>query len=255
VRRGRTAIGLLAAALLLAGGRARAQGGPPLFTDDPGTPGPGNWEVNLAMTLDRASLSSFWGTPLVDANYGWGERLQLKLEMPWTVVSDELGTRGGIGNPLFGVKWRFLDEETAGIAVSTYPQLGFNVASSSADRGLVERETRFFLPVSAVKTVGPVAVNVEVGRVLESGGGGDWVWGVALGHVFGTVETLAEVFGTRGDDAASRQVVVNLGGRVSLAPTSTLLVSGGWSVSDGEGTRHAFLYIGLQFASGRKGSP
>jgi hypothetical protein len=246
--------GLGCALLLLAAGRVRAQGGPPLFTDDPGTPGPGNWEVNVAATLDRTSTSSSWGTPLVDANYGLGERLQLKLEMPWVFVSDELGTRGGIGNPLFGVKWRFLDEETAGVAVSTYPQLGFNVESSSADRGLAEKEMRFLLPVSAAKTVGPLEINVEAGRVFRSGGEGEWVWGLALGHAFGKVEALAEVFGTHGGEAASRQVVLNLGGRVPLGRASTLLVSGGRSVSDGDG-RHAFLYVGLQLASGKPGTP
>ncbi len=206
------------------------------------------------MTLDRTALFSTWGTPLMDANYGWGERVQLKLEMPWVVESDGDGTRSGIGNPLFGVKWRFLDEETAGIAVSTYPQFGFNLVSSSADRGLVEREASFLLPVSAVKTFGPVAVNVEAGRLFESAGG-EWVWGLALGHDFGRVEALAEVFGTHGGDEASRQVIVNLGGRVPVTPSSTLLFSGGWSVSEGEGLRHTFLYVGLQLTSGRKGTP
>jgi hypothetical protein len=240
--------------VLLAAERARAQGGPPLVTDDPGTPGPGNWEVNVAVTLDRSRPASTWGTPLVDANYGWGERVQLKLEVPWAVVSDEQGTRGGIGNPLFGVKWRFI-EEAAGVAISTYPQFGFNLASSSADRGLVERETSFLLPVSAVKTFGPVALNVEAGRVFEGGSGGEWVWGVALGHDFGHFEALGEVFGTRGDDEASRQVVVNLGGRVPVAPVWTVLFSGGCSISDGDGARHAYLYLGLQFTSGRKDKP
>jgi len=249
------AAALLLAASLLPAATAAAQGGPPLVTDDPGTPGRGNWEVNVALTLDCASSSSSWGVPLVDANYGWGERVQLKLELPLVVVSDGDGTRGGVGNPLLGLKWRFLDEETAGVAVSTYPQFGFNLASSSADRGLVDREASFLLPVSAVKTLGPVAVNGEVGRVFESGGGGEWVWGLAVGHVFGKVETLAEVFGTHGDDADSHRVVVNLGGRVPVSAGSTLLASGGWSVSSGDGSRHAYVYLGLQLTSGRKDTP
>ncbi|HEY3349654.1 MAG TPA: hypothetical protein VGM13_07760 [Thermoanaerobaculia bacterium] len=209
----------------------------------------------MAVTLDRTPLSSAWGVPLVDANYGWGERIQLKLEMPLAVVSDGEGTRGGTGNPLLGVKWRFLDEETAGVAVSTYPQFGFNLVSSSADRGLVESEARFLLPVSAVKTLGPVAVNVEAGRVFESGGGGEWVWGVALGHTFGRVEALAEVYGAHGDAEDSRKVVLNLGGRVPFSAGSTLLASAGWSVSSGDGSRHAYVYLGLQLTSGRKGTP
>ncbi len=254
MRRGRAGALLLLAACAAARG-ARAQGGPPLFTDDPGTPGPGRWEVNVAFTMDRTPSAGVYGTPLVDANFGWGERLQLKLEVPWTIASDESGTRNGLGNPLFGVKWRFLDEETAGVAVSTYPQVGFNLIRSSADRGIAEEDAHLLLPVSAVKTIGPVEVNGEIGRDFESGGRGGWVWGLALGHAFGPVEALAEVFGTRGDDAASRQVVVNLGSRVAVTPGATLLLSGGWSVADGEGPRHAFCYVGLQLTTSRKGAP
>jgi hypothetical protein len=254
VRRGRTATGLFATALLLAAGRARGQGGPPLVTDDPGTPGSGNWEVNVAMTLDRTSLTSTWGTPLVDANYGWGERVQLKLELPWVVVSDDAGTHGGLGNPLLGVKWRFLDEEKAGVAVSTYPQFGFNVVTSSAARGLVDEDPHGLLPVSAVKSLGPVDLDVEVGRTFRKGGVGEWVWGVAAGHHAGSVELLAEVFGNSGSSAEPRQVVLNLGSRIPLSGSSTILASAGWSVSDGEGLRHVFVYLGLQLTA-RKGAP
>src|ERR1039458_7346445 len=77
----------------------------------------------------------------------------------------------------------------------------------------------------------PVGVTGGAGRVFESGGVGDWVWGVALGHSFGRVEALAEVFSTHGDDAVSRQSLVNLGGRVLVSAGSTLPVSRGWGPS------------------------
>jgi len=35
--------------LLMASACAHAQGGPPMLTDDPGTPGDGKWEVNIAV--------------------------------------------------------------------------------------------------------------------------------------------------------------------------------------------------------------
>lgn len=254
MRRGRTAIGILSAALLVGAGGARGQGGPPLVTDDPGTPGAGNWEVNVAVTMDHTSLESTWGTPLVDANYGWGERIQLKLELPLVVVSDDSGTRGGIGNPLLGVKWRFLDEEKAGVAISTYPQFGFNVVTASAHRGLADEDPHFLLPVSAVKSLGALDLNVEVGRTFRSGGVGEWVWGVAAGHHTGPVELLAEVFGSSGSSAEPRQVVLNLGGRVPVSTSSTILASAGWSLSDGDGLRHVFVYLGLQLTA-RKGAP
>jgi hypothetical protein len=42
-------------ALCLLTGSAQAQGGPPLETDGPGTPGSRHWEMNLAITVERNS--------------------------------------------------------------------------------------------------------------------------------------------------------------------------------------------------------
>ena len=39
--------------LAAAAGRAGAQGGPPMVTDDRGAPGPGHWEVYLAATYEQ----------------------------------------------------------------------------------------------------------------------------------------------------------------------------------------------------------
>ena len=74
--------------LALYGGasEARAQGGPPLITDDPDTPGPGYWEINVATIFERHSHSHTLELPRVDANYGVGRRIQLKLEMPWSII-------------------------------------------------------------------------------------------------------------------------------------------------------------------------
>jgi hypothetical protein len=51
-RRLSTVVSVLGA-LLLAPGAARAQGGPPYFTTDPGTRGNGNWEINLGGMLTQ----------------------------------------------------------------------------------------------------------------------------------------------------------------------------------------------------------
>src|SRR3569833_1463285 len=85
-----------------------AQAGPPMATDDPGTPGDGHLEINLAALATRTSEGSNYELPLIDVNYGVGERLQLKLETPYEIDTHE-HRRGGIGSALFGVKWRFLD--------------------------------------------------------------------------------------------------------------------------------------------------
>src|SRR3954464_8962280 len=77
---------------------AQAQGGPPLLTADPGTPGNRHWEVNLAVTVEHTPGASLYEAPLVDANYGLGERIQLKLEMLLLIESSS-ATRTGLGNP------------------------------------------------------------------------------------------------------------------------------------------------------------
>ena len=88
----------------------------------------------------------------LDLNYGLGERIQLKYELPW-IFSKEEGeeTHNGIGNSVLGVKWRFLDEERQGISMSTYPQVEFNMARSSVDKGLVDKGTKWILPLEVEK--------------------------------------------------------------------------------------------------------
>lgn len=236
---------------------ALGQGGPPLLTDDPGTPGPRRWEINVAWTLDRTSHSRETGAPLVDANYGWGERIQLKIELPWIVLREEgAPTESGIGNPNLGVKWRFLDEESAGIAMSTYPQLEVNLSDASAEKALVERRAQFLLPLSATKTLGPVEVNGEVGGLFQGGEAPRWAGGLALGHGFpGGFEALAELFGVTGTNTAARQTLLDLGFRWRIRERATILFSAGRSLEDGDGEgRHTRIYAGIQLSLGPPGA-
>src|SRR5207249_11374460 len=91
--------------------QAVAQGGPPLLTDDPDTPGNRHWEINVAWTLSQKQSERLFGIPLIDINYGLGQRLQLKAEVPWLILKERReGTESGIRSTNFGVKWRFLDK-------------------------------------------------------------------------------------------------------------------------------------------------
>jgi len=53
------------------------QGGPPMLTDDPGTPGPGKWEDNIAFAFEHRPGETFYDTPQFDLNYGVGDHIQL----------------------------------------------------------------------------------------------------------------------------------------------------------------------------------
>src|SRR5207248_738988 len=54
------------AVCLLHSTRAFAQGGPPLITDDPDTPGPGYWEINVAAERDSQGTERRSETPRLD---------------------------------------------------------------------------------------------------------------------------------------------------------------------------------------------
>jgi hypothetical protein len=172
------------------------QGGPPLRTDDPGTPGDGNWEVNLAATADKRDSRLLLEAPLVDINYGVGERIQLKFEIPWLFLDEDDGpSKNGLGNSQVGVKWRFLDQAEEWLDVSVYPQVEFNNPSSSARRDLVDDGTAWTLPIELEKSFGPVSVNPEIGYVLLEDED-EWLYGLALGYSPSSgIELLAELHG------------------------------------------------------------
>src|SRR5271156_390651 len=84
----KTSIPLCTSALLALGsGIARAQAGPPFLTNDPGTPGNANWEINLGSMQTIARGVSSYQVPQIDLNFGVGDRIQLTYEVPYVFQS------------------------------------------------------------------------------------------------------------------------------------------------------------------------
>ncbi len=113
--------GLIPATLLLVHAGARAQGGPPFRTDDPETPGNQHWEINFGWIGDRNPGAGAYQVPDFDINYGLGDRIQLKYEIPIAIeetrpqpASFDASVQpgqviGGLGESLLGLKWRFYE--------------------------------------------------------------------------------------------------------------------------------------------------
>ncbi len=59
---------------LAAAGRAHAQGGPPLITDDPFTPRAWHWEINTGWSAEHGPDGSAHEIPAFDLNYGFGPK-------------------------------------------------------------------------------------------------------------------------------------------------------------------------------------
>src|SRR5258708_39761547 len=75
-----------------------AQGGPPMLTDDPGTPGSGVLESNFAYLEQRTRQERLRSFPHVDFNYGLGDHIQLKYETDWLYANAAEG--GGVKSGL-----------------------------------------------------------------------------------------------------------------------------------------------------------
>jgi len=226
---------------------AVAQGGPPLITDDPDTPGPGYWEINIAVLMEKTHAQRRVEVPRVDLNYGVGRRIQLKFEMPWVALQhEEQRTETGAGKATVGVKWRFIGQEGERIAWSIYPQLDFNTAHASVRKGIEDEGRQFLMPTEITMEMFHLEINGEVGRNFVENGSGSWIFGLSTeGHVLPRLELLAELHGERVTDSTG--LITVGGGRLKLTSKMILLMAIGHSVRSqpDEGPR-TYAYAGLQ---------
>ncbi len=230
--------------------RIVAQGGPPLLTDDPETPGNGHWEINVAWTLSQKQNERLFAIPLIDINYGLGQRIQLKAEVPWLVLQERRGgIQSGIGSANFGVKWRFLDKDRHGFAMSTYPQLEIRTSASSVRRGLIEQGAELLLPVEISRELGPVTINGEVGYQVVQREKDEVLYGLVIGgEINKRLELVGEIHGTAKRNVANNELIFNVGGRFTMSKHYALLFSTGRSLRQAATGKPTLLaYVGCQF--------
>ena len=276
---------------VVAAGIAHAQAGPPFRTDDPETPGNKHWEINFSWLADRNPQGGSYSIPDFDVNYGLGDRIQLKYELP-IAIREERGNSGevqnsppmerhvavGLGESLLGIKWRFYqhkltspalqasDDESpeANISVSTYPQLSLNNPTNSVHRDLVPPGPQFLFPLEANARIGPIRLDGEVGywftnrSVPQS-----WIRGIIAGHEFSRkTDAYLELYDEQDanrvhGEAKKRETTLGFGGRHGLNRGNTVLLMamGGRSfqkVSSGNGQPSWIAYVGIQLLLGPK---
>lgn len=220
-----------------------------MITDDPGTPGNGHWENNLAVTFERRPHEVSFEAPGIDLNYGLGERIQLTLQTSLALLKrSRHGAVGGLGGTEAAVKWRFLDEEKSGFAMSMFPRVIFNVRQSSVRRGLSEEGTRFQIPVQLAKKFGPVDLDFEIGSLLSSVGRSEWLYGIVGGtDVTKTTDLMAELHGTSRTNFTRDVLTVNVGCRHKFSDACIWIASLGHDVRAPEDDALALLgYCGVQ---------
>jgi hypothetical protein len=229
---------------------AFAQGGPPYYTNDPGTPGNHNWEINLGYMPFLYSNQSLTHTPDVDINYGLGDRIQLTFENAWLRAVDPSSTpKYGLGQDQLGVKWRFYENEETGFAISAFPQLSVNNPNNSVARGITPRSASLILPAEFSKKLGPVDLNWEAGYNYVHRGAAGWLAGVVVGHdLTENLEVDAEFYGLGTFQRSSGQQTLGAGARYKIHPPFILLLMAGRSVQPTTSEQPRFVgYFGMQF--------
>jgi hypothetical protein len=227
---------------------ALAQGGPPMITDDPGTPGNGKWEINLAVTFEHRPNETSYDSPGIDLNYGVGENIQLTLQGgPVLLKRNGHGLIGGLGGTEAAVKWRFLDEDKSGFDASMFPRVIFNISQSSVRRGLAEDGTRFQIPFQAAKKFGRFHADAEFGPLGNTVGRSEWLYGIVGGlEVSKTTTVMAELHGTSRMNFTRDVLTVNVGLRHEFTETRILIASLGHELRDPEQARAFIGYCGVQ---------
>ena len=253
-RRGRLQI-LSSVLFFFAAANALAQGGPPYYTNDPGTPGPFDWEINIGFMPFLYSDQSVSHTTDVDINFGVGERIQLTYENAWLRVKNPSApTAYGLGQSNPGVKWRFYDAGKSGLSVSIFPQFFLNNPNDEVHRGITPASESFLLPVEFSRKVGPVDVDYEIGYQFVHKGRDGWLTGLVVGHEFTSkLEGDIEFYNEGPFRLSENQPSIDLGARYKIRPDVILLVMAGRSLETTQSNQSYFLgYFGVQFLMSSK---
>ena len=229
---------------------ACAQGGPPFYTNDPGTPGPLNWEINLGYMPFFYSDQSVSHTPDLDINFGVGDRIQLTYENAWLHVRNpDSAGKFGLGQSNFGVKWRFYDAGESGLSISTFPQFFVNNPDDAVRRGVTPDSQSFLLPFEFSKKFRPLAVDAEIGYQFTHNGPNTWLAGLVVGHDFSSkLEMDVEFYSQGAFHPSAYQPTIGVGARYKIHKPVILLLMGGRSLEPARPDQSYFVgYFGLQF--------
>jgi hypothetical protein len=221
-----------------------------MITDDPGTPGDKHWEINLVWTDQRTDGASLHGVPLIDANYGVGDRLQLNYQASWNILKTPDGTVSGDSDTQLAVKWRYYDGGEHALQLSIYPRVSFlNPGSHSDRRGTADPHTWFFFPFEVQKDFDWFNVNVDFGHQFSSAVDDRlWEGGVCIGReIVKGWELDAEVHVNADDGLGKSETIVNFGTRYDLSEHATIILAIGRDTRNSLGPRVSMLsYVGIQ---------
>ena len=143
----------------------------PLITDDTGTQGPGGNQLEISFSQDRANQagetvrSQSW--PVVYTR-GLSETLDVFAGFSYARIRQGVtgSEAGGGGNPSFGAKWRFYENEESKTSFALKPEIIYPVSAGRESAGLGRGKTSGNLSLIVTQEVafGAIHLNLGAGR-------------------------------------------------------------------------------------------
>jgi hypothetical protein len=218
-------------------------GSPPMFSEDTDTPGAGNWELNIAMGAEWARGARAIEFPVLDINYGLGDRVQLTYAVPYVFLHEPGASANGVGDSELALKYRFYDNEDRGISLAVYPQLRLHTPGAS---DAVSEGRSWAVPVMLVSEFEHFSLTANLGLQYEAGERSTFASFGGGRRLTDRLSVLAEVYGHHlGGDG--RHVLANLGVRQKLAHGQTISAALGHDIDAAAGEpRLSYLTLNYQ---------
>ena len=226
-----------------------AQAGPPFQSNDPGTPGNGNWEINLASAQAISRGVASYQIPQIDLNYGLGDRAQLTFEVPYIVQTSSGAARESAWSNAFpGIKWRFLDQGENGWQASMFPQIETRGSAAAQRQQIVSPGPRLLLPLEVTHKLGPLDIDMEFGVYSPKNGVQERIVGTVAGRsISDRLDLAVEIYNDHASGAPPNQTTLDLGGRYKMSDGFIALFMAGRSVSGTASGQPEFIgYFGIQ---------
>ncbi len=236
---------------------------PPLGVDDPGTAGCNTWETNVLVDGDISHEEKSWEAPLLDINYGIGDNLQVKLEIPWLVAKANEKSQSALGNSKTGIKYHFYSQKTADLELAIYPQIQFaSIGSKAEDKGLESSGSIVSLPLIIGMTVGKstygdikLGINMALSRSNKKDVEDSTSLSAAIGlPVSKSMAVMAEIATERANKISTegnREELLSMtvGALTEVTDTLSVFASLGRSLKASDHLQHFYPLLGIRLSS------
>lgn len=235
-------------------------GAPPMQSDDTGTPGAGNWEINLGVYGDLTGGQRMVDLPTIDINYGYGDALQFSYTLP-VVFTDQAQPDGRarnadgwrLGESEAGIKYRFYDDKETGLAFAIYPQVRFR--TPGVGKSVADGSTALVLPILATWEFAHASMTANAG--IESSAGRHFTFAsVGVGtRLTDRIALMAEVVGENLNVADEKVVLFDIGIRRKITDKQSISAALGRDLDVGRDRQeHGYFAIAYQMLFGRQES-